>query len=255
MARRQDVGEKGSLEARPGEEPGRHESSATASSSMDATLVEAVRSGQIDAFSALYRAHAPAVRLVVSERVRDPEQATDVIQEAFARALEALPSLKDPGHFRPWLLSIARHVAVDTLRSRSRTVPLEEAAADDTPSTDPEPPDVAEMAELAELVQGCIGGLSRRDATALTMIRLGFSLGDVAAALGITHGATKVLVHRARRRLRDALVLRTLVRTQGATCEVLQQLLDGRDSKTSALTRHIRTCDLCSGPRDPERPW
>ena len=38
-----------------------------------------------------------------------PETVADLVQESFARALERLDSLREPQHFRAWVLQIARH--------------------------------------------------------------------------------------------------------------------------------------------------
>ncbi len=67
----------------------------------DRALVDAVRAGEAEAFSALYRAHVGAVRAAVRDNVHDPEGIADVVQDTFARALERLPSLRDPDRFRP----------------------------------------------------------------------------------------------------------------------------------------------------------
>jgi hypothetical protein len=76
------------------------------------------------------------------------------------------------------------------------------------------------------------------------LIQLGFTVEDVAVALGVSHGAAKVALHRARRRLRDALVLQVMVRTGGAACEDFRALRDAGDAR--ALSGHVRTCGTCS---------
>jgi RNA polymerase sigma factor (sigma-70 family) len=213
-------------------------------SETDRRLVEAVGRGEVDAFAELYRLHASAVVSVVRSRTRDRDLAADVVQEVFTRALEALPSLQRPEVFRSWLMSIARHVAVDALRAKVRTEPIDERAAAEAPSPEAGPGTLAELTELAELVRGVVGGLNRRDATAVELIRLGFSVEDVATALGVSHGAAKVALHRARRRLRDALVLQVMVRTGGAACEDFRALRDLGDAR--GLSGHVRTCRTCS---------
>jgi len=217
-----------------------------------AELVQAVRSGDRQAFATLYRQHAPAVRVVVGGSLRDPELVADAVQEVFTRALEALASLRDAERFRPWLLSIARHVAVDTLRSGARTGPWDDELAQGVESFDPEPSDLAELAELAALVRGVVGGLSRRDATAITLLDLGFGLDDVSAALGLSRGAAKVAVHRARRRLRDALVLQVMVGKGEADCPTFRSLSSA--GAYGDLIVHVRECDICSGPARPPTP-
>jgi RNA polymerase sigma-70 factor, ECF subfamily len=207
-------------------------------------IVEAVRRGDVGAFAELYRQHAPMVQSLVRSRTHDRDLAADVVQEVFTRALEALPGLKRPELFRPWLASIARHVTADALRTRGRTEPFNENFAAQTPSNEAGPGPLVELSELAELVRGVVGGLHQRDATAVGLVQLGFSVEDVATALGITHGAAKVALHRARRRLRDALVLQVMVRTGGAACEEFRTLRDGGDAR--ALAGHAKTCRTCS---------
>lgn len=212
----------------------------------DRALVDAVRAGNSDAFSALYRAHVGAVRAAVRDNVHDPEGVADVVQDTFARALERLPSLRDPERFRPWLLSIARHAAIDHRRGRQRSKIDDDADTGEMQSIGPDPGELAELSELAELVNGCVGGLSNRDATAISLVtRFGFSPSDVAVALGISTGAAKVVVHRARRRLRDALTLELNVRANSQACETLARLCKQDDLLAAA--RHVRSCDLCVG--------
>jgi RNA polymerase sigma-70 factor (ECF subfamily) len=210
----------------------------------DAELVELVRAGHPSAFATLYRAHAPAVYRVARERVPVVEAATDVVQETFARALASLDKLREPDRFRPWILSIARHAAIDDRRSRSRLTPLGDESAGALPSDDRGPEEVAELAELAELLEVCVGDLSPRDATAVYLVtHLGLSPAEVGAALGISPGAAKVVVHRARRRLRDALALRLMVRHRGTSCARFSELHDGGQIVQAA--RHLRECPIC----------
>jgi RNA polymerase sigma-70 factor (ECF subfamily) len=210
----------------------------------DAELVELARAGHPSAFAALYRAHAPAVYRVARERVPVVEAATDVVQETFARALANLDKLREPDRFRPWILSIARHAAIDDRRSRSRLMPLGDESAGALPSDERGPEEVAELAELAELLDISVGDLSPRDATAVYLVtHLGFSPAEVGAALSISPGAAKVVVHRARRRLRDALALRLMVRHRAAPCVEFGDLYDSGQIVEAA--RHLRRCPIC----------
>ena len=215
--------------------------SGTALARTDAELVVAVRAGDPHAFADLYREHAESVRKVAYSLVGDRDGAADVVQDTFTRALQHLPELREPDRFRPWLLSIARHAATDQLRARRRIVTLDDEA--EPAATGPGPESLAELRELAEQVQGCVSGLSRRDATAVALVtHLGFTPAQVADALGVTQGAAKVIVHRARRRLRHALTLQLLVRQPGLACDEFRRLL-GEDSL--AASRHLHDCDAC----------
>jgi RNA polymerase sigma-70 factor (ECF subfamily) len=180
-------------------------------------LVERVRSGDMTAFEALYLRHYAAVRRVAGAVVRDSDQIADVAQETFTRALDRLATLRDESRFRPWLLSIARHVATDHVRARSKAArgPDEDAALE-VATAEPGPEELAELADLSRLVQHGMAELSERDATVVALVaHFGFTTSEVAAALGLSPGAAKVAVHRARRRLRDALVAQLTAEVDG----------------------------------------
>jgi RNA polymerase sigma-70 factor (ECF subfamily) len=170
-------------------------------------LVEGIRRGERAVFETLYRRHLRAVRAVVRDQIQDPDEAAEVVQEIFARALESLPGLMHSERFRPWLLAIARHTAVDARRGRVRARPELLDAAEELPAPEPGPAELADVADMVAVVRRSVAVLSRRDATAVGLVALGFGVGDVAHALGIGHGAAKVALHRARRRLRAALLL------------------------------------------------
>lgn len=211
----------------------------------DRDSVVKVLAGDPDAFAALYRAHVHAVVAAVRDHVADRESVADTVQEVFTRALDGLRALREPDQFRPWLLAIARHAAVDQqrreIRERLSTVPA--ANSPEELSPDGDPADIAQLRAESALVAGCVAGLSRRDATALAMVaHLGFSPAEVASALGVTPGTAKVIVHRARRRLRGALALELGVRRAAGSCPTFEQLY-GRDNVVAA--RHVSDCHEC----------
>jgi RNA polymerase sigma factor (sigma-70 family) len=211
--------------------------------SSDRPLVVAVLAGDTTAFDVLYRAHVAAVRAVARSHVRDADTVADIVQDTFTRALQKLSDLRDLDRFRPWLLSIARHAAVDQIRAGHRVISLDADRADALVSGDASPGDLVELGELAERVRGCVSGLSQRDATAVALVtQFGFTPAQVAAALGVTPGAAKVIVHRARRRLRRALMLELLVQQPQLGCAVFHSI-DATDP--AAASRHLDDCPLC----------
>jgi RNA polymerase sigma-70 factor (ECF subfamily) len=182
----------------------------------DAALVARVRAGDRSAFTELYQTHAGAVQMAVRDRLRDPDSVADVVQEAFTRALARLDTLREADRFRPWLLSIARNAAVDQGRHRQRVVPLSDEAAGALPDRGESPSEVAEARDMVALLGAGVATLSARDVKALSLVSgLGCGPAEVGAALGVTSGAAKVIVHRARRRLRNAISLPALDRSPG----------------------------------------
>lgn len=211
----------------------------------DALLVALIRAGDISGFEELYVRHKPAVTRTVAAIVRDRDEAPDVVHEAFTRALGHLDSLRDPDRFAPWLLSIARHVATDHIRDRLRVDLAAEAAELDAPEATPGPEELAELADLSRLVGAGMTRLSSRDATAVALVaHLGFTPAEVGIALGVSHGAAKVIVHRARRRLRDTLFTEVLMRGHHGGCADQPALDD--DADPALVLRHVRACQACT---------
>jgi RNA polymerase sigma-70 factor (ECF subfamily) len=171
----------------------------------DAEVVGRLRRGDGGAAETLYRRHLPTVRFVIADNVRNRDDVDDVVQEVFARAFARIDQLADESCFRAWLLQIARHAAIDARRARGRRPDVVALGDRVVIDLDASADAIAEVGALAAAVRDGVSGLSLRDRTVLSMtIELGFSLDEVAAALDITHGNAKVVLHRARRRLRDA---------------------------------------------------
>lgn len=208
-------------------------------------LVRLALAGDASAFAVLYRANVAAVTQVVRSGISNAEAAADIVQDVFVKALERLATLREPDRFRPWLLSIARNAVVDRHRSTGRNPAssLDAESAAEPVAGGPSPEELAELAELARLVAGCVAGLSRRDATAVSMVtHLGLGPAEVAVTLGVSRDTAKVIVHRARRRLRDALALEVMVRRHGPGCPRFDAL-DVHD--VVAAARHVRSCPVC----------
>jgi RNA polymerase sigma factor (sigma-70 family) len=211
----------------------------------DARLVVEAVAGDAEAFAALYRRHVGAVYRVVAASVRDREAAADLTQDVFARAIEALPSLREPDRFRPWVLAIARNCTIDHARLKPRAQPFDDDGAADPTDPGAEPGELAELASLVQRVRGCIAGLSARDATVLALVtQLGYSPVEVAGALGITPGTAKVVLHRARHRLRSAIALTLLAENQGASCPVFREAYE--QGRLAQAGTHVADCPVCS---------
>jgi len=209
----------------------------------DQELVEAVRAGETAAFSTLYTRHIGAVRREIARTTGDAPVG-DLAQDVFVRALEALPALREPAAFGGWLLTIAHRAAINQRAFRGREQSLETTDSEALPDGGRQPDDLAALGELAELVRGAVAGLSARDAAAVRLVTdFGFSPEDLGPALGVTPGAARVVLHRARRRLRDALVTELLVRRQLDGCVELAPLHDQGDAIAAA--RHVRQCPAC----------
>jgi RNA polymerase sigma-70 factor (ECF subfamily) len=142
----------------------------------------------------LYREHARAVYAFLISLCRDRVWAEDLMQDTFAKATRALAGYRG-GSPRSWLFSIARSVFLDDVRKRRPEPTLD---APETPVSDP---DIEEI----DLIQSALAGLPERQRTALLLAdHAGMPYAEIADTLGVTIGAVKVLVHRARLGFRRA---------------------------------------------------
>jgi RNA polymerase sigma factor (sigma-70 family) len=146
----------------------------------------------IPPFERFYEEHRSEV-LRLLRRKLGADRAEDAFQETFLRALRAYGRLDHGEHLRAWVLTIAQHVAIDTLRRTRPTTDLVEEGVDDTR------PAYAELADLTD-------GLGPKERAAV-VLRYGYDLSydQIAAALGSTpdaaRQATSTGVRRIRRRI------------------------------------------------------
>ncbi len=165
----------------------------------DRRLVSLVRNGYETAFEEIVRRYGKplgryAAAIVPSHR------AEDVTQDAFSKALLSLRGADKEIELRPWLYRIVRNTALNDLRDQpAPTSPLYESI--DGVET---PPEAAERREeIAELLRR-LRALPDPQRAAIVMRELeGLSHEEIAAALGLTGGAARQTIYRARRALRD----------------------------------------------------
>lgn len=102
----------------------------------DTDLILAAQA-DIAAFDTLYDRYLPRVYRYLRTHVEGDEEATDLTQLVFLRALEALPRYRVRGApFAVWLVRIARHAIIDSHRRRRPTVPWEALTEALHPSSD-----------------------------------------------------------------------------------------------------------------------
>ena len=152
-------------------------------------------------FTSLYEAHHAAVRAYAWRR--EPDTADDVVAETFSLAWQRLDRM--PAEPLPWLIRIARNVRLNQERGerrrRDRELRSVQTDGDDAPS-------FMEGLEARSSLTDAFRRLSERDREVLLLAaweRL--DRAGLATALGCSRTAAGVRLHRARRRLTDALSL------------------------------------------------
>jgi len=196
----------------------------------EAGLVAALRQGDEAAFERLVELHHSALLRGARAYVRSQEAAEEVVQDTWAGALRDLPRFAGRSSLRTWLFRIMANQAVDHVRRERRSVPfsaLEPASADgdgaphalaDLPVGRPaarwaahgpeaQPEARLLMAEQRRSIDAAIATLPRRQRLVIILRDVeGWSADEAAQALAISTSNQRVLLHRARARVRDALL-------------------------------------------------
>jgi len=157
---------------------------------------------------AQYRAQ---IRRHIKAMVRDADEAEELTQETFVRALAGAATLRDPQATLAWLFRIATNVSLDQLRRRkviSARLDPAPVGEEETGIGEEGPPSqlgsALEQMEMSECVQRALGSLPDDYRVALMLHDgRGLSNPEIAELLGCSLATVKIRVHRARNRLRE----------------------------------------------------
>lgn len=179
--------------------------------------LERLRQGDPAEFARLVDTYAPRLYRLALKMVRQPQDAEDVLQEAFLKAYQALPQFDGRSRLSTWLYRITVNEALMLLRRKHpETVSLEAPRGDAVDDEEQEgleivdwcclPEDELLSAEARAVMEEAIAQLSP-PLRAVFLLRdvEGLSTRETAEALGINEGAVKVRLSRARAQLRQAL--------------------------------------------------
>jgi RNA polymerase sigma factor (sigma-70 family) len=167
-------------------------------SQTDERLVDLVRAGNDAAFEAIVaRYRRPLLRHC--GRMLSDERAEDVVQQAFVRALAAMRRDERPLDLKPWLYTIAHNAALNALRERS----VPSASLEEEVDGVERPEQAYERREGLRSVIAAVGALPQNQRDAIVLRELeGRSYDEIARELGVTGGAVRQLLNRARTTLR-----------------------------------------------------
>ena len=160
--------------------------------------------GDRHAFERLYRQHATRVFSLCARMVSDRTRAEELTQDVFVRAWEKLHLFRGESAFGTWLHRMTVNVVLNARKSegRSRTRFQDDDEGDgidSLPSRPHAPGDRMDLeAAIAKLPPGARRVFILHDVE-------GYKHEEIAAMLGVTSGATKAQLHRARLLLREAL--------------------------------------------------
>ena len=171
---------------------------------VDVDLVERCRTGDVEAFSALYREQAPRLFALTRRMGGSPEEGEDLLQEVFLQAYRKLDSFKGDSSIGTWLYRLALNHCLDYVRGRRARMDKVTETLDSEASFEPVARRDTPIARIdldraiERLPDGC------REAFVLHDVE-GFDHKEVGRLLGIAEGTSKSQVFKARMKLRALL--------------------------------------------------
>jgi RNA polymerase sigma-70 factor (ECF subfamily) len=184
---------------------------------LDTERIQALRRGDEAAFADLVAELDPILRRAVRSYVSNPTVAEEVVQETWLGVVRGIFAFEGRSSLRTWVFRILINRAKTWAVRERRTVPFADLEEDaDDMGEAPEAlgfvhpghsPEEALMAEEAQReVASAIDALPPKLKTVLSLRDIeGWSSEDVCNALGIRETHQRVLLHRARSRVREAL--------------------------------------------------
>ena len=186
----------------------------------DAELLRRLRAGDEQAFVALVESYNGSMLRLAASFVPSRAVAEEVVQDTWLAVLRGLPAFQGRSSLRTWMFTILVNRARTTGTREQRTIPFADTGPvvdgarfgpDGAWSAPPEhwieeAEDRIEAEKLAELLKGLVGGLPGRQREVVLLRDVeGMSSAEVCQVLAISEANQRVLLHRGRGKLRQAL--------------------------------------------------
>jgi len=194
----------------------------------EAGLIQALRRGDEAAYGALVDRHAAALLRLASIYVSNPEVAAEVVQETWVAVLQGMDGFEERSSLKTWISRILVNKARTAAQREARTIPFSDLGDDQAaPAVDPErfrdrgpdrgrwstpprewdrPEERLLSQEVRAVVERAVAGLPVNQRLTITLRDIeDLSSAQTCSVLGISEGNQRVLLHRARARVRAAL--------------------------------------------------
>ncbi|PLY03715.1 MAG: RNA polymerase sigma factor [Desulfuromonas sp.] len=182
--------------------------------SLEDHLLQRAREGDESSFEQLVTSHAPRLLALARRLVGTPDQAEDIVQEAFLRLHRNLATFRGESSIGTWLYRTVTHVAIDHLRrEKIRQRLFFFRSNNDSPDpldlsydSRPDPDQMLVAHELSTVMNRALKNLSARQRTIFVLRHHeGLAIKEIAATLKLEEGTVKAHLHRAMTALRQTL--------------------------------------------------
>ena len=175
-----------------------------------AELVSLIQSGNNSAFDELYKLTSQRAYFVALEFTKNNQDAEDILQESYIKALSKINELDKPESFSSWLNQIVANKSKDFLKKKKpmlfnsdeEETDATELLPDDDTSFSPE--ENLDRSELQKTVMEVLDELSEEKRACILMMYFEeLTVGEIAETLEIPEGTVKTRLFSARKDLKD----------------------------------------------------
>jgi len=176
--------------------------------------VEEILAGNTASLEPLFIKYRERVYRICYRVVFNKDDALDLAQEVFLKALRSIDTFKRESSFYTWLCQIAVNASIDFLRRKSRgpKVAFDEVMLDESKLVDLKslgqstPLRQLELKEMGRLVSQALAALSEDHRAVFSLFAVGdFSYKEIADMVGCPEGTVMSRLYYARKKLQDAL--------------------------------------------------
>lgn len=155
-----------------------------------------------EAFAELYRRHACVIYKTIRSQTPNDDVAEDLTAQVFFKALSGANAWRGDGSYRSWLYAIAQNSIASYRRSRNRVAVVEQLPEAVDPTLSPASQVI--VGEARNLIWQRVSELpeAQKEAVVLRYLKE-FSIEEIARITLRTKGAVRILLHRARMKLRQ----------------------------------------------------
>ena len=164
----------------------------------DREVIKRVKNGDREAFGLLVERYGDKVFTYFLKLIGDKEEAEDLTSEVFLKAFKKIGSFKDGKDFLPWLLRIARNEGINYMSRNKKLTNLNLDASSIN----------AEFERDLVLYEALLSIPSKDRDIILLFYTENLSYKEISEVLGIPVSLVKVRLHRAKKKLKEALEVR-----------------------------------------------
>jgi len=175
----------------------------------DIYYIEAVRKGNVQAFSFLVEKYQKLVYTLALKLLKKPEEAEEMAQDTFIKAFQKLDSYEGKSKFSTWLYSITYNACISELRKRR----IEFKSLDDRQISDQDEQKMndyyreTKKEDQEKYLNLALAKLPEDDQVLVTLYYYeNQSMDEISQITGLTVSNIKVKIHRARKRMQMSLL-------------------------------------------------